>query len=235
MNHRLTAIFFVLLASFFGARASHIVGGEMTYKYLGDSAGYYRYQVSLIIYEDCLNGQPTAIAQDNPAYFGVYQAAIPFTYVYADSAFYTTSVTVPTNFANSCITQVPQTCLLKKTFVKNFALQPNSSGYVIDYQRCCRNAAIGNVIDPGNNGSTYYCVIPPPPLTNNSAVFKNYPPQIICRNNPLVYDNSATDADGDSLSYGFTAALNGASGPDVKPWPPGPPPFDTVAYYRSEE
>ena len=233
MNQRLITIFFtLLLLSFFEGRASHIVGGEMTYKFMGDSPSYYRYQVTLSIYEDCLNGQPEAIAQDNPAYFGVYLAAYPFNFIYADSAFYTTSVAVPTNFSNSCISQIPATCLLKKTFVTTFALLPNSTGYVIDYQRCCRNAQIGNVIDPGNHGSTYFCYIPGV-VHNNSAVFKNYPPQIICRNNPLIYDNSATDADNDSLSYGFTAALDGADGNNVKPYPPVGPPFDTVAYAGS--
>jgi gliding motility-associated-like protein len=226
----------IALLSFCSPRlwASHLIGGEMTYVYIKDSTGgvipvvYHIYQITLNIYEDCLNGNPDAIAQDNPAYFGVYTGTGSL--VAADSAFFSTSITVPVNFQNSCVKQIPQTCMFKKTFNLRIALPHNSSGYIIDYQRCCRNVDIDNVLPPAdNNGSTYYCTIPGS-YTNNSAVFKNFPAQIICDNNPLVYDNSATDVDGDSLSYGFCAALNGADPADVKPFPPFPPPFDSVTY-----
>jgi gliding motility-associated-like protein len=242
MNRQVLTVLFIFLSlSFFEASASHIVGGEFTYKYIGDSTSvsaglYHKYRVSLTIYEDCQNGQPEAIAQDNPAFFGVYEGQ---TLVEADSAFFTTSIPVPANFTNACVSNIPPTCLLKKTFDYTFALKPNASGYVIDYQRCCRNNATVNIQDPGNNGSTYYCTIPPFPIVNNSAVFKNFPAQIICLNNPLYYDNSATDADGDSLSYGFCAALSGASSNVIKPWPPvnptpptvvAPQYFDSVVY-----
>ena len=109
-------------------------------------------------------------------------------------------------------------------------MQPNSGGYVVAYERCCRNAAIVNVIDPGDNGSTYYCNIPAYPVVNNCAKFKNYPPQIICLNQPLFYDHSATDADGDSLSYSFCAPLNGANDANIKPTPYYPHWNDSVSY-----
>ena len=61
------------------AMASHIVGGEMTYSYQGDiligSTTYHKYVVTLNLYQDCLNGQPAAIAQDNPAIFAVYDGS----------------------------------------------------------------------------------------------------------------------------------------------------------------
>jgi gliding motility-associated-like protein len=219
------------------AEASHIVGGEITYKYIGDSIVsisplriWPKYQVSLTIYEDCQNGQPEAIAQDNPAFFGVYEAAIPFKFLRADSVDYASSVAVPTNFSNACVSNIPPTCLTKKTFIINYALPPNASGYIIDYARCCRNATVNNILKAGNTGSLYFCYIPPYPMRNSSVVFKNYPPQIICLNNPLYYDHSAIDPDGDSLSYGFTQGLVGAHETDIKPFPPDMPPFDTVIY-----
>jgi gliding motility-associated-like protein len=239
MNRSLSAIFLVLLSLFYNnASASHIVGGEVTYRHITDSFSttypfiWHKYQVSVTIYEDCKNGQPEAIAEDNPAYIGVYQAnfSTGFPFVRADSIFYSSSVSVPANFTNACVSNIPEVCLLKKTFVINYALPANSSGYIIEYQRCCRNGAVMNIQDPADNGSTYFCYIPPHPIVNNSAIFKNYPPQIICLNNPLFYDHSATDADGDSLSYGFTSGLYGATNTNIKPFPPYPPPFDTVRY-----
>jgi PKD repeat protein len=83
-------------------------------------------------------------------------------------------------------------------------------------QRCCRNESINNILIPGTTGATYFCTIPPG-ICNNSADFNNLPPQIICVNNPFVYDHSATDLDGDSLSYEFCDAMNGASTNDPKP------------------
>ncbi len=207
-----------LLCSFFAAHASHIVGGEVTYAYLGDSGIYSKYRISIAIYEDCQNGQPAAIAQDNPAYIGIYgTSANPFI---TDSILYSSAISVPTLFTTPCgSTAPPVTCLIKKTFTKAYALPANATGYLVSYQRCCRNASIANIADPGDNGSTYSCKIPPSSITNNSAMFRNYPPQIICLGLPLFYDHSAIDADGDSLSYGFQAALNCCGGAGIKPDP----------------
>ncbi|MES2702148.1 MAG: PKD domain-containing protein [Bacteroidota bacterium] len=231
MNKRLLTILSLLFLLFANAAsASHIVGGEFTYKYLGDSAGFRRYEVSLSIYEDCYNGQPEAIFQDNPAYLALYLQNAAHTRINLDTniQFTPPAISVPANFSNTCVTNVPTVCLLKKTFIKRYALPPSPVDYLVSYQRCCRNSSIMNIFSPGDNGSTYFCVIPGGAI-NSSAVFKNYPPQIICINNPLVYDNSATDADGDSLSYEFCGGLLGASDADIKPIPT-PPPYDSVKY-----
>jgi len=221
---------FLLLLCTFRAQATHIVGGEMTYTYLGSN----NYDITLVIYEDCKNGQPQAIQQDTPAYMSVYQLHTMILVgqdlnIPLDASM---SGMVPVNFNNACVSNVPSVCLLRKTFHRVFNLPPNPYGYIISYQRCCRNAEISNIQDPGSNGSTYYCTIPPSSTAanNNSAVFNNFPPQIICLNNPLSYDNSATDPDGDSLSYGFINACVGASPDSVKPVP-FPPDFNVWPYY----
>lgn len=225
-------IFFYIILLLYSLRSfgSHIIGGEMTYQYMGKSGSSFVYQVSLSIYEDCKNGNPLAIAQDNPAiivaYDGVGNPVALDTAVYFDS-----SISVPTNFSSKCITNPPEVCCLKKTFQKTYYFPPNATGYIVTYQRCCRNAQIVNIEDPGNTGCTYYCRIPPYNKgTNNSAVFKNYPPLIICNNNPMSYDNSATDADGDSLSYGLCQSLDGGSNNTYSNPVAAPPPYQNVTY-----
>jgi len=241
MNRKVAFVFLILLSlSFLKARGSHIVGGEVTYSFIADSTGaggqiYHKYKVNVIIYEDCLNGQPEAIAQDNPAWIDIFDGSGNWIVVdTGDGACcgvpYSSSISVPPNFSNACVTKIPAICLLKKTFTKVYALAANTTGYVVSYQRCCRNAAVANILDAGNTGATYFCTIPASLVTNNSAVFKNYPPQIICLNNPLYYDNSATDADNDSLSYEFCYACQGADQNDIKP-PPGPPTEPPPLYY----
>ncbi len=215
------------------ARASHIVGGEVTYKPLSTAGGYTTYQVTLVIYEDCETGQPAAIAEDNPAFLAVYRLDSPR---YSLAAFDTSifydkqlSLNVPVNFTNQCVTNIPKVCLLKKTFITTFTL-PDAVGYVVSYQRCCRNGSVSNIKSPSDHGATYFCTIPSGSGAHNtSAVFTNFPPQIICVNNPFYYDNSATDADGDSLSYEFCSAVLGASTNDIKPFPSSPP-YDSVEY-----
>ncbi len=232
MRGRFSIFLFLLLTGFcIKAVATHIVGGEMTYKCLGNNV----YQLRLDIYQDCLTGDPQAIAQDNPAYISIYYGdgtVYPFGNRDYDSISASSLILVPPNFKNDCVKNPPATCLRKVSFIKNYTLPPSSTGYRIYYQRCCRNGSIVNIINPGAVGATYSCTIPPQlqATCNNGAVFKNYPPQIICINNPLVYDHSATDADGDSLSYEFCEAYIGGSPNDAKPIPTPPAPGDSVQY-----
>ena len=223
-------LFILLLLCNYSSFASHIVGGEVTYKYLSGSSSGYQYQISLTIYEDCLNGDPDAIANDDPAILAIYDAGTNV-FVTADSVHYDSAINVPANFSNSCVSNVPDVCLIKKTFIKTFSFPANTQGYYVSYQKCCRNGAVININNSGSSGATYYCKIPPVSLVNhnNSAVFKNFPPQIICIKNPLNYDNSAVDADGDSLSYEFCDATSGpdASSNNVIP---DPPPYGSVSY-----
>lgn len=213
----IVCFFLILSASW--AKASHIVGGEITYKHLGGTS----YQIVIDIYQDCKDGQQAAIDQDNPALIGIFRNDANHTQIILDSIGsdpLTGNFRVPANFSNSCINNPPSVCLNRERFVKNYTLPVSPTGYTVIYQRCCRNASIVNIKEPGNTGATYFCIIPPTPaVSNNSAVFTNYPPQIICANVPLVYDHSATDADGDSLSYEFCEAYRGGGPNDAKPNP----------------
>ncbi|MFT7589553.1 MAG: gliding motility-associated-like protein, partial [Limisphaerales bacterium] len=114
------------------------------------------------------------------------------------------------------------------------------------YQRCCRNASIANIVDPGSTGSTYEAKIPSISIAscNSSPSFNNFPPIVLCANDPLNFDHSATDIDGDSLAYALCAPASGASpmcprpagpftgGPGCPSEPPAPP-YDPVNYIAS--
>jgi gliding motility-associated-like protein len=194
--------------------ASHMIGGDVYYRCLGNNV----FRITIILYQDCLTGDPFAIEQDNPANYAIFTGAnLPFR---TGQANYTSKETVSPNFNNACINNYPNTCLQKMTFEFDVTLPPSATGYKIIYARCCRNAFINNLISPGETGVTYYATIPPfgdKECPNNSAIFKNFPPQIICANNPFVYDFSAIDPDADSLTYQLCAAKNGASTNDPKP------------------
>lgn len=198
------------------AVASHIVGGELSYRCVGTNT----YEITLNLYRDCLppsmgGGNPAALADDDPAYLSIYRGTSFYRF---DSVFAGSSIIVPVNFSNECINNPPATCINRLQFKYVVNLPASNQTYTVICQRCCRNGSINNISNPGNTGASYTCTIPPTPIVcNSSAVFQNYPPQIICVNNPLVYDHSAFDADGDSLSYSFCNALQGADPSDPKP------------------
>ncbi|MBA3829136.1 MAG: gliding motility-associated C-terminal domain-containing protein [Taibaiella sp.] len=235
MYRLLTVWLITLLVLSIPAKASHIVGGEVTYKCLGGNS----YAITVSIYEDCLTGLPEAIAQDDPAFLNIFDdidSSIfrdPVGNAVYDSIYLPVEgrLLVPANFSNLCIDNPPSTCLRRARFTKIYTLPNNFSTFTVVYQRCCRNASVLNIFSPATVGATYYCIIPAAKnaACNNSAVFKNYPPQIICINNPLFYDHSAIDPDGDSLSYEFCTAYVGGSESLAKPIPK-PPPFDIVSY-----
>lgn len=187
-------------------QATHIVGGDINYRCLGNN----KYEFTLNIYRDCLppsqgGGSPGALQDDELGYFSIYQGNNFFS---VDSIFYNDQFLVPTNFSNECITNPPATCLSQMVFKFTKTLPVSTSAYTLLYQRCCRNNSVNNLVNPGGTGATFSCVIPPN-ICNTSAKFKNYPPQIICVNNPFFYDHSAIDTDGDSLTYEFCNAFDG--------------------------
>lgn len=216
----LSIIFFPRLS-----HASHMMGGDVTYKCLGGN----NFEITITLYQDCLYGEPGALSQDNPAYYSIFTAGASPQLIRADSAYAISTEIVDPNFSNACINNYPNTCMRKQVFRFTENLPPSSTGYNIVYERCCRNAAINNIANPGNVGVTYFATIPPfnsGQCPNNSAVFKNMPPQIICANNPFVYDFSAVDSDSDSLTYQLCGARPGGSTNDAKPFgngmtPPG--------------
>lgn len=220
-------ILILLLSAGFRSLASHIVGGEVTY--VCEGGGYYR--ITVIVYRDCIGGIVGAISEDNPAFISIFDGN-GGRVVSGDSISMNNvgGTIIPPDFKNDCVNNPPRTCLNSATFSKRYYLPPNTTGYKVVYQRCCRNASIVNLVDPSATGATYFCLIPPAgdALCNNSAIFQKFPPQIICVNNPLVYDHRAIDPDGDSLSYEFCQAYDGGSNSNPKPIPLNR--YDPVTY-----
>lgn len=229
-----------LMCTFLHSSATHIVGGGITYKCLGPKAGGIEYAITIEIYQDCFNGIPEARAEDIPAFIGIFSNElnqsnwkdIKDSIGGRTARGFIDSQLVDPNFSNNCVNNPPPVCLKRLAFTKNYTLPINSRGYRVMYVRCCRNEQILNLRNPGQVGATYICQIPPTAESqcNNSAYFKNYPPQIICINNPLVYDHSATDVDGDSISYELCDAYPGGMTTAPKPMPNGilPPPITTT-------
>jgi len=198
--------------------ATHIVGGEMTYTYLGNN----NYKIRLDLYIDCLNGNPEAISSDATAWFGVWDGSTR-----RMISGYPTEVTrsgpkriQKTNY--NCISIAPNACVDHYWYEKTITLAPRTGGYIISFQRCCRNNTISNLFRPDLTGANYWTAIPdsrntPNKKENNSAVFKELPPNFLCTNTPLNFDHSATDPDGDSLAYDLFWPYTGGTSTQPRP------------------
>lgn len=205
------------------SRATHIVGGEITYQCLGGQ----NYRINLTIFRDCDTGVPWF---DDPASIGIFD--INGNYVDDITVFWNSSSndTLAPILSDPCLAVPPNVCIHSTTYTAVTSLPFIVGGYQLAYQRCCRNQDIVNIIAPLSTGATYYTYISEQALLgcNNSAVFNSWPPVYICKDYPILFDHSATDADGDSIVYELCTPLTGASEANPMPQPPNPPPYFPV-------
>ncbi len=200
--------------------ATHIVGGEITYRCLGNN----NYEITLSVYRDCYNGEPPF---DDPASVGVFDQdttlldhlRIPFIPNGDD--------TLNILLSNPCLIVPPDVCVHRFFYRDTVNLPFLAGGYTLVYQRCCRNKLIRNLPIPLDVGASYIARITERTLLecNSSAVFRSWPPVAICVHQPINFDHSATDADGDSLVYRLCTPLNGATPQAPTPQPPNPGPY----------
>lgn len=204
LNKHLKYLFISFFCLLFWGRlsATHIVGGEIFYDYLGSN----NYKVTLKIYRDCFNGLAPF---DNPAFLTVYGASNNVIMTRTLSLLSVTNV--PPSINNPCIQTPNSVCVEEGVYEDVINLPPLAGGYYLVYQRCCRNNTILNLINPNAVGATYWEHIPGPEkaVNNSSPRFKKFPPIFICNGIPINFDHSATDADGDQLVYSLCDPFNG--------------------------
>lgn len=204
--------------------ASHIVGGVIHYECLGDNT----YLVTLKVYRDCLPGNSNF---DNSPNVAVYEGST----LIATVNFSLSEATVtelPLVSGDPCLIPPDDICTAEAIYTSEVTLPPTDVGYILAYQRCCRNVTILNIpAEFDNLGSTFYAEMPPQDLAqcNSNPSFNELPPVLICANEPFVFDHSATDLDGDSLVYTFCNPKDGGL-PGVEMNPPTPPPYTDVSW-----
>lgn len=223
-----------LLLSFAAVHARHITGGEMTYEYVSSSGNNITYRITLKLYRDCYSTGAQLDQVANISFFAKNGSG---------SSNFVTTRNVPlsdrTNLnlvdAGRCIDNPPVVCYELGIYIFTIELPVTEHGYVVSYQRCCRIENMTNVSGSGNVGGTYTADIPgrsvdPTAPRNNSAKFATKDTVVVCEDNFFMYDFSATDIDGDSLSYSFCQAYSGGSIRDPQPFDASPPPYASVPY-----
>ncbi len=216
--------FLIILLAFSAtfSRASHIVGGDMYYNYLGNN----NYQFYINVYRDCLS---TGAAYDDPLYLAVYVQN--GTLVQNIPINFPGSTHLPVVFNNPCVTPPNNICTELAVYTTIINLPPTTGGYYLGYQRCCRGPNITNLISPDNTGFTLTSHIPGIETgmwENSSPRFNGYPPLLLCNNDDLNFDHSANDPDGDQLVYSLVQPNAGGSSFNPLPNPTPAPPYAPV-------
>lgn len=188
------------------------------------------YRITLKLYIDCENGNPQAIASDQSAIIGIFNARNN-TFIRS----FTMTRTSPKRLDKvlySCVVPEKDVCVDGYTYTQVVSIDPGQDGVILAFQRCCRNNTITNIISPESTGATYWIKITGKrqATVNSSPVFKELPPNYLCTGAPLQFDHSATDKDGDSLAYELYQPYSGASRNDPRPIRPSNPPFMPVLW-----
>jgi gliding motility-associated-like protein len=198
----------LLLLAAAPARATHIVGGELDLQYLqGD-----RYQLSLNLYFDAINGSPGALDADLTA--GIFEKGTNrqvATLVLPLASNLPLSYTNPACAVGSLSTR---RLLYRNTLDLPASTYNSAQGYYVAVERCCRNIIIANIDQPGAAAQTFYLEFPA--VVRNGQPFRDSTPSIFppladyaCAGELFYYDFAGQDPDGDSLVYDMVTPLNG--------------------------
>lgn len=200
---RFKIIFFLLFAICFEVKATHVIGGTMTYECLGNN----NYRISFTMLRDCING----VAQfDAPAAVGIFDNKGNLLTKLGNKGIvylYYTKQSIPLDrslIKDACIlAPIPTDCIEEAKYTADIVLPFRAGGYNLIYQRCCRNMVIQNIVEPLFTGASWNVVLPETGLKtcNSSPFFKKWSPTLLCAGKEYNFDHSAIDTDSDSLVY----------------------------------
>jgi hypothetical protein len=226
MNRILKIFLFIFLATLYRLNANHIVGGEIEMIHIG-AENSFTYRVKLIQYFDC--AQTANPGPDDLISYTIFRKSDGQA-MRNGTMFITNQEFVPYTNPDCALGFL---CTLKVEYSHEITLDPDDfndpDGYVIVWERCCRNWSTKNLVNPGWNGMTYTLHFPPV-VDSNGNPFINSSPRLFpplsdyaCVNQLFYIDFAGKDDDGDSIVYSLAAPLDDNQ-PNVEPIDPVPPP-----------
>ncbi len=232
----------LLFFYFLPCRASHIVGGEMIYTYVGagSAANTKRYSITLKLFRDqtCASQPGGCALMPDDVFIGIFNndngIQFPSQNQYYDIAKDGESQVAVDPFP-PCISDPPVLDYHVATYTFTVDLPANTKGYTASYQTCCRVHPLEDVLNNsgsqnGGTGSTYSCSIPA--ILDNCPQFSTSV-DAICQKKKFTLKFNAIDPDGDSLVYSFAPAYNGGASVNASNVNPNAPPYGSVTYINN--
>ena len=195
MKKLFTLIAFIFSLTILG---SHLSGGDIQYRYIGDSTNVARqYEVLLRIYRDN-SGIPMGNTQT----------------VYINSSCYSQQSMTVTLLAGSggiaptlfdCVVPSSTTKTLEIYAYKAVVTLPgNCSNFNFSWNDCCRPGGIDNINTAngfGSSGFYFDATLNNTKGQNSSPIFVSEPVRAFCVNNPFNWKQTVIEANGDSIHF----------------------------------
>lgn len=186
--------------------ASHVMGGEITYKHLG--AG--NYQFELVFYRDCNGADVNAVSENLRVWNHPTLSVIPVLFVQRQ------------DLSPSC-TQVPGGAspllcgtgnnggngigAIEKVIYRSAPIAlsgtPPAQGWAFTYENFSRSGALTNLSNPSTYGITLVAKIFNLAQPDDSPIFNEDPNFVSCAGLPYQYNAAVSDANLDSLHFEF--------------------------------
>jgi gliding motility-associated-like protein len=221
----------------FRGYCKHIKGGEIHYTYLGPSStkpGYDKYELRLRLFISC---QSTTGQLESTVILGIYRNSDAHL-VDDVEALLSKSQLISLTSPSPCIVHPSPVCYWIREFTAIEELPKDPTGYMVIFQRCCRIDNIRNIIPNVNIGASYFCEIQGTNSIGSAGINSNpdfgiKDTVLICQGKRFKLDYSATDAEGDSLSYEFAPGYYGGGENNAIVTNPGPPSSWVALGYHS--
>ena len=216
MKFRIALLIFMFCSICIGeAKASHLMGGEITWACQGNG----NYIFTMKLYRDC-NG----VALNTNVFLRVHNH--PTISTISMQLLSDSDISPQCNGSGptiSCVTADGNDAGAVEEFIFrsnsiNLPGVPPPQGWIFTFDDCCRNLAISNLTIDGTTGFTLRAVMyayngaNTSPCFDSSPVFAQVPAVIICAGNAFTYNHNAYDVDKDSLVYSFGQPLDWLNG-----------------------
>ncbi len=230
----------LLISAGYQARATHLLGGEMSYRYLdanGPAATPFRYEITANVYYNGLytTANPNGVAAPpDKIQFDLYNksSTTRILVVLAPRVAALGNPVYPPT-PQGCAVQGPSQPFYLVKYVQVVNLPVSFDGYYAVFSLAARNTTLTNISNAGSptgpGGTvplTLYVSMAPPLISNRSPVFSDTAVAIVCQNDTTISLNNAVDPDGDRLVYSFGTPYGAITTPATFPPLPQSVPYN---------
>ncbi len=190
--------------------ATHVLGGEITYRFLQNTPTGPEYEIQMVLYRD--NGPSTAG-------LGSSQSI-----KISSSCFPTGSTTLSLNRVNSLnnaladggVRTLDPLCMIdtlshipmsKHVYKKAYIIPMGCNELWFSWSVCCRSNSISNLVTPGGKRFYLETHLNRSYGENSSISFGRDAPFFSCLNEDVYWDHNLTETNGDSVYFGWTSSL----------------------------